>query len=180
MSLASAWLSMRGSHKEYVVPVQVFSSSRDFITTMRRAFIYDCTSQHVCLRNPVVAPNNGNPNKTYPLLNTRDQNCSGDASAALYAETGKILSGDWVGTTATGVLVKAFTAPKLIAAPSAMPVEDNPPTSRPAQRVVGGCCRPYPSKHMPRPNATSTQSMACPSDTIYAGRRSSDSAKAAA
>ena len=57
----------------------------------------------------IFAPNNGNPNKTYPLLNTRNQNCGGDASAALHAETGKILSGDWVGTTATGVLVKAFT-----------------------------------------------------------------------
>jgi hypothetical protein len=27
-----------------------------FITTMQSAFIYDCTSQYVCLRSPVIAP----------------------------------------------------------------------------------------------------------------------------
>jgi len=61
------------------------------------------------------APNNGNPNNTYPLLNTRNQNCGADASAALHAETGKILSGDWVGTTATGVLIRGFTVGGLTA-----------------------------------------------------------------
>jgi hypothetical protein len=57
----------------------------------------------------VVAPNNGNPNPTYPVLNTRNQNCGADANAALKAETGKIVSGDWVGTTAAGVVVRAVT-----------------------------------------------------------------------
>ena len=57
----------------------------------------------------VIAPNNGNPNNTYPLLNTRNQNCGADASAALHAQTGKILNGDWLGTTAGGALVRAVT-----------------------------------------------------------------------
>jgi hypothetical protein len=57
----------------------------------------------------VVAPNKGNSNPTYPLLNTRNQTCGADANAALKAETGKIVSGDWVGTTAAGVVVRAVT-----------------------------------------------------------------------
>jgi hypothetical protein len=58
---------------------------------------------------PCLAPNKGTPNKTYPLTNTQGtlHDCATDANAALSAETGKIFSGDWVGTTAAGVLVRA-------------------------------------------------------------------------
>ena len=59
----------------------------------------------------INAPNNGNPNKTYPLLNTQGtlHDCAGDANAALGEQTGKIFSSDWVGTTAAGVVVRALT-----------------------------------------------------------------------
>jgi hypothetical protein len=88
-------------------PGQFFCNSRTAIGLQFR-----CSET---VSGPVVAPNNGNPNNTYPLLNTRNQNCGADASAALHAETGKILSGDWVGTTVTGVLIRGFTVGGLTA-----------------------------------------------------------------
>jgi hypothetical protein len=67
--------------------------------------------EYADLCHPVVAPNKGNPNNTYPLLNTQGtlQDCGADDNAALGEQTGKILSGDWLGTTAAGVLVRALT-----------------------------------------------------------------------
>jgi hypothetical protein len=64
-----------------------------------------------------IVPNNGNPNKTHPLLNTQGtlHDCAADASAAVSQQTGKILSGDWAGTTAAGVLVRAVTVGGLTA-----------------------------------------------------------------
>ena len=84
---------------------------------MQTTFNYDCTSQQMHLLVQAVAPNNGTPGKTYPLLNNPStlHECGADASAAASQQTGKILSGDWVGTTAAGVLVRAVTVGGLTA-----------------------------------------------------------------
>jgi hypothetical protein len=62
-----------------------------------------------------LAPNNGNPNKTYPLLNTQGtlHDCAADAKAAAAEQTGKILDGNWIGTTAGGVILRAAAGSSL-------------------------------------------------------------------
>ena len=56
-----------------------------------------------------IAPSRG-PNPTPLITDPRNLNdCKTQAAAAANAETGKILSGDWVGTTAAGVAVRAAT-----------------------------------------------------------------------